>query len=71
MVSDIRPEQRLLIEEGGAGRLAKGERQWRRHLEELLDPEVRRLEGKQNRTIAEQHDIRERWVEWDAVYLTG
>ena len=64
------PEQELLLAEGTAGRSAKNEKpqQWRDHLEDLLDPEVRRKEGMQNRAIAEQHDIRLRWADWDAAY---
>ena len=70
IVSDGLPEQRILIDEGSAGRLAKNEKPmtWRRHLTDLLDPEVRRAEGKQNRTVAEKHDIHDRWTDWDAVY---
>src|SRR5579863_1024472 len=63
-------EQDLLIAEGSAGRVARNDkpRQWIEHLEALLDPDVRREEGKINRSIAEKHDIKERWVEWDAAY---
>lgn len=63
-------EQDLLIQEGSAGRVARNDKpkQWITHLEELLDPEVRRSEGKINRSIAEAHDISVKWVEWDAVY---
>ena len=70
IVSDGLPEQRILIDEGSAGRLARNEKPvtWRRHLEALLDPEVRRAEGRQNRAIAEKHDIHDRWVDWARVY---
>ena len=64
------PEQQILIDEGSAGRVAKNEkpRQWLDHLYDLLDPEVRREEGAINRKIAEQHDIKDRWTDWDEVY---
>ncbi len=70
VVSSGFPEQRLLIDEGSAGRQARNDKpsSWRRHWEELLDPDVRAEEGKINRTIAEQHDITDRWVDWDDVY---
>lgn len=63
-------EQDLLIAEGTAGRVASNRKpsQWRNHLEELLDPEVRRAEGWTNRQIAEKHDIRARWEDWDTIY---
>lgn len=69
IVSDME-EQRILINEGGAGRIVRYNRpqQWRNHLEDLLDPELRRLEGKKNRMVAEQHNIAERWKDWDACY---
>ena len=64
-------EQDLLLAES-AGRVAKNEkpRQWREHLEELLDPEVRRVEGAANRKVAEAHDIRLRWRDWENAYAT-
>ncbi len=70
IVSAKFPEQRLLIEEGSAGREARNDkpRQWIDHLYDLLDPDVRTEEGKINRSIAEAHDIRDRWVEWAAAY---
>ena len=70
VVSSGFPEQRILIEEGGAGRMARNEKpsDWRRHWEELLDPEVRAEEGKINRSIAERHDITERVQDWHDVY---
>lgn len=63
-------EQQLLIDEGTAGRSASNKRpaEWRAHLEALLDADVRREEGAINRRIAEQHDIRARWEDWDAIY---
>lgn len=64
------PEQGLLISEGTAGRQARNEKpsDWLTHLEELLDPEVRRIDGKTNRSIAENHDIKQRWADWDDVF---
>jgi hypothetical protein len=69
IASDL-PEQRWFVEHGGAGRLAKNHKPqtWVDNLVDLLDPEVRRLEGKQNRAHAELFDIREQWKQWDAVY---
>lgn len=63
-------EQNLLIAEGTAGRVARNDkpRQWLEHLEDLIDPELRRKEGAINRAIAEKHDIRIKWTEWDAAY---
>lgn len=57
------PEYRLL----GVGRLARNDkpRTWVRHLEELLDPEVRRAEGALNRARAEELDIAKQWHQWD------
>lgn len=62
-------EQDLLLAET-AGRSARNEKpaEWRAHLRELLDPTVRAIEGAANRLIAEKHDIRNRWVDWDAAY---
>ncbi len=64
------PEQKILIDEGSAGRMARNDKpsQWIDHLYELLDPEVRREEGMINRKIAEGHDIADRWTDWDDVY---
>ncbi len=70
VVSSGFPEQKILIEEGTAGRVARNEKpkDWRRHWEELLDPDLRAEEGKINRTIAERHDIAQRWQDWHEVY---
>ena len=70
IVSAKFPEQQLLIDEGTAGRVARNDKpsQWIDHLTELLDPEVRRLEGKINRAVAERHDIKDRWTDWDEVF---
>jgi hypothetical protein len=54
------PEYELL----GVGRLAKTAKQWRRHLEELLDPDVRRAEGIVNRRRAEELSIGNQYHQW-------
>lgn len=63
-------EQQLLIDEGTAGRQARNSqpKDWRAHLADLLDPDLRREEGAQNRKIAEQHDIRLKWTDWANAY---
>lgn len=70
IVSAKFPEQERLIAEGTAGRQARNDKpsQWQDHFYDLLDPDVRREEGKINRAIAEQHDVRNRWTEWAEVY---
>jgi hypothetical protein len=72
VVSAGLPEQELLIEEGSCGRMARNDKpqEWRAHLEELLDPEVRRNEGAINRSIAVSHDIQRKWMDWDKAYRT-
>lgn len=57
------PEYRLL----GAGRLAKTPNQWRAHLDELLDPNIRRMEGAMNRQRAEELSIGNLWPQWASV----
>lgn len=59
-VASALPEYKEL----GVGRLAKTPNQWRRHLEELLDPEVRRVEGAANRKRAEELSIANTWPQW-------
>ncbi len=70
IVSAKFPEQRLLMAEGTAGREARNDKpqQWIDHLYDLMDPDLRREEGKINRAIAEQHDIRLKWHEWADAY---
>jgi glycosyltransferase involved in cell wall biosynthesis len=65
IASDL-PEQRWFTEDGGMGRLAKNwkPQTWRRHLDELLDPDVRREEGAANRKHAEQWNIVDKWTQW-------
>ena len=74
IASDL-PEQRWFVEHGGMGRLAKNHKPltWENHLVDLLDPEVRRIEGKANRAHAETFDIANNWQQWDDVFkgLTG
>ena len=67
IASDL-PEQRLFVEDGGAGRLARKGWQWLQHFEELLDVNVRRREGALNRAHAEQWSIQNKWTQWDAVF---
>ena len=52
----------------GVGRLAKTRGEWRQHLEELLDPDVRRGEGAINRARAEELSIGNQWGQWDRVF---
>jgi len=69
IVSDL-PEQRWFVEHGGAGRLAKNwkPKTWENHLMELLEPDVRRVEGQKNREHAFEFDIKTQWVQWDNVF---
>ena len=70
IVSAKFPEQRLLIDEGTAGREARNDKpqQWIGHLYDLMDPDLRREEGKINRAVAEAHDIRIKWTDWRDAY---
>lgn len=63
VASDL-PEYRFL----GAKRLAKNPHQWNRHLSELLDPDLRRIEGMQNRKVAESLAIGRMWQQWERAY---
>ena len=63
IASDL-PEQRLFVEDGGAGRLARKPWQWLEHFEDLLDVTVRRREGALNRAHAEEWDISRQWKTW-------
>ena len=69
IASDL-PEQRWFVQDGGMGRLAKNwkPQTWERHLVDLLDPEVRRIEGEANRRHAENYDIKDRWDQWDRAF---
>lgn len=57
------PEYREL----GCGRLARRGHEWIKHLNALLDPEVRRVEGAANRRRAEELSITQMWRNWAAV----
>lgn len=63
IASDL-PEYQALA----AGRRAKNATQWRRNLEDLLDPEVRAKEGNANRARAEELAINNQWHRWDDLY---
>jgi hypothetical protein len=63
IASDL-PEYRAL----GVGRLAKRRSEWRRHLTELLDPEVRAREGAVNYWRASELSIARRWRDWSDVF---
>lgn len=59
-------EEYKLLHEAGVGRLATTPDEWRDHLEELLDPSVRKSEAERQRRIIEQEfDIRGKGEEWD------
>lgn len=50
----------------GAGLVAKRPRDWIRHIERLLDPEVRAVEAAANRAALVDRDIYWRWRDWQA-----
>lgn len=52
-------EYRRFKEEYGVGRLAKSPKEWLRHLNELRDPEVRRIEAEENYEKIQKLDVRE------------
>jgi glycosyltransferase involved in cell wall biosynthesis len=59
-------EEYRLLAESGVGRLAETPDEWRDHATELLDPEVRRVEGARIRGIVEREwDMSLRGPEWD------
>ena len=64
------PEQLALIEQGTMGWVVRNDRpkEWTRVLDNLRDPDVRRAQGRVNRTVALANDIRVRWIEWLAVF---
>lgn len=66
-VAQATDEYRLLGS-SGLGRVALGEREWREHLESLVDPEVRDAEARMNLAKVEQFDIAERWEDWLNAY---
>lgn len=58
-VASSTPEYEWLRTEHGIGRTAKNGKMWRRHLEELLDPEAREADRLRNRAAVERLDARE------------
>jgi hypothetical protein len=60
------PEYQLL----GCGRLAKTPGQWRQHLDDLTDPDVRRVEGAANRARAEELSIDRQWSQWADLFAS-
>ena len=64
IASDL-PEYRSWLK---ASRLASKPMHWARHLEELLDPVVRKEEGAANRARAEELSINRQWHQWASVY---
>jgi glycosyltransferase involved in cell wall biosynthesis len=48
-------EEYRLLADAGVGRLAETPDEWRDHMTELLDPDVRRVEAERQRLIVEQH----------------
>lgn len=65
-IAQAAPEYRWAHEEFGLGRIARKPYQWRRHLEELLSPDVRLEEARRNREIVEKHfDIATNYVQWE------
>lgn len=61
-------EYRHFVNDFGIGRVARKPRDWIRHLDELLDYDVRVAEAESNRKKAEAFDIQRKWVEWEAAY---
>jgi hypothetical protein len=52
----------------GAGRTAKKPRDWRRHLDALLDPDVRRAQRQAQLDAVATQDVTRRWLDWLLVY---
>lgn len=67
-VASSTPEYQKLASEGG-GRTARKPRDWIRYLEQLLDPDERRIAGLAARKASESHDMADNWTAWrDAYY---
>lgn len=62
------PEYKWLEQEHGIGRTAKNGQQWKRHLTELLDPEVREAEARRQRDAVEALDIRKMASRWEDAF---
>lgn len=59
-------EEYRILAADGVGRLAETPDEWRDHVTDLLDPDVRRAEAEQNlRIVREKYDISVRGAEWD------
>lgn len=59
------------LEGKGVGRVAHSPDQWKKHLGELLDWQVRKREAaRQRQLVLSQHTIRERAVEWAALFAS-
>jgi glycosyltransferase involved in cell wall biosynthesis len=64
-VASYSPEYEKLAKEG-VGRIAYNKEDWTRHLEELLDPKIRKEETEKNyETVKEKHSMTARARDWD------
>ena len=57
VIASSMPEYEALAADGAAIRFARRPKDWTRHLTELLDPGLRREEGRRNRLVAERNDV--------------
>lgn len=57
-----------MAEEHGIGRIASTEADWKRHLTELLDRDVRNEEAAENRRKVEALSIENNWKNWEEIY---
>jgi hypothetical protein len=61
-------EYKFLYEEYGIGRVARRPKDWIKHLNDLLDYDLRVEEGLRNRELVESLDIKKNWTSWrDAI----
>jgi hypothetical protein len=66
-VASYSPEYAIL-EEQGIGRVANNEREWIGHLEELLDPKVRKEDAERNiENIKKYQSMEVRGKDWNEV----
>jgi len=66
-ISSWSPEYEFL-ESQGVGRVARNEEEWTKHLNELLDPKVRKEEIEKNyENVKANHSMAARAKEWDEV----